>query len=114
MKSHDVTIRITNTTADTLMFVLEPWGEVYDFAPGSKMVVKFSADREGEPEIVLGERAVEVYGWTGCTAIVELNGETPEQIDTSVASGWAPSVESSTRTRKAAKKPSSSIRRRAS
>ena len=114
MKTYEVTLRVTNTTQDTLTLVLEPWGEVYDFAPGAGIVVEFSADRAGEPEVVVGVATIEVYGWTGCTASVSRNGDIPEQVDTTIASGWKPAVTAAAPNKAGKKQPATSTRRRAS
>lgn len=116
MKKYEVTLRFSNSAPNALTFILEPWGEVYDFAAGSEMVVQFSADRAGEPEVVLGPGTIEVYGWTGCTFTLLRDGAEPQQVDTTVASGWTQIATTSldAQQKPNAKKSAPSARRRAS
>src|SRR5687767_12919999 len=107
MTRHEVTLRFTNGAPNHLRFVLEPWGDVYNFPPGTEMAVHFSADRAGEPEVVVGDGAIEVYGWTGCIVDILQDGTEPEQVDTTLSSGWTPTSTTSPKQKPSKKLPAS-------
>ena len=112
MKTYEVTLRFANSSPNALTFILEPWGEVYDFPSGTEMVVHFSADQVGEPEVAVGDGTIEVYGWTGCTFALLRDGAEPEQVDTTLDSGWSTRrVPLAAQSNRSKKKPASSRRR---
>ena len=112
MKDYEVTLRFSNSTPNAVTFILEPWGEVYDFASGTGISVHFSADRVGEPEVVVGDGTIEVYGWTGCTFTLLRDGAEPEQVDTTLDSGWTSArVPLAAQSNRSKKKPAPSRRK---
>jgi hypothetical protein len=74
-------IRLTNTSADSMQFWLEPWGQLYNLAPASSVDVYFESDRAGVPEVIHEQDRIVVYGWPGATARVLSKGEEVEQVD---------------------------------
>jgi hypothetical protein len=54
--------------------VLEPWGEVYEVAPGRGVDVVAHGPEEGRFEVSVQDGGIAVYGWTGSVAHVEQDG----------------------------------------
>src|SRR6266540_2645738 len=76
-------MRLTNTQGVNLSFILEPWGREYTLMPDDEFVVVFHGPGTSEPEVVLGEGKIEVWGWTGTTVNVFKNGEEIEDYNPS-------------------------------
>jgi hypothetical protein len=74
-KSQEITLRITNSKQNDVSFVMEPWGEVYPFAPGDDLVVIFRSPANDVAEIDFGDDTVTAYGWPGSTVQLFRNGE---------------------------------------
>jgi hypothetical protein len=69
----EVTLRIQNRQGREVTFVLEPWGEVYHFAPRDEFFVTFTGP-QGTPQVDVEDDAVVVWAWQGCTATLKKNG----------------------------------------
>ena len=74
-KEQETRLRVINSKAHGVTFVLEPWGDIYDMAPEDEFVVVFLGPGPAEPEVDLTEDAVTVYGWTGSMVRVLKNGD---------------------------------------
>ena len=72
---HETRLRIANTQDDAIRLVLEPWGRQYVVRPTDEFVLVFLGSGSAEPEVVVGNREIEVWGWTGTTVDVFKNGE---------------------------------------
>ena len=64
-----------NSKNHGVTFVLEPWGDVYEMAPGDQYLVIFTGPMPAEPEVDLTDDAITVYGWTGSMVRVVKDGE---------------------------------------
>jgi hypothetical protein len=71
----EVTLRLVHFGTSAIRFVLEPWGEVYSFAPQDVFVVQARGPEPADPEVAYEEGAVTVSGWVGSTVRLFKNGE---------------------------------------
>jgi hypothetical protein len=74
-KMHEVRLKVLNSKGKRVNFVLEPWGEIYDFDPSDEFLVVIQGPAEGIPEVDINDESVMVYGWSGSTAQVFRNDE---------------------------------------
>ena len=74
-KDTETSLRVINSQAHDISFVLEPWGDVYEMGPGDQYVVVFSGPAPAEPEVDLTDNSITVYGWTGSMVRVLKDGE---------------------------------------
>ena len=70
-----VPVTFKNDRTTPLTFVLEPWGEEYTMPPQSEVRVEFSGPEAHWPLIEWGEDIITVYGWSGSTARVFMDGQ---------------------------------------
>jgi hypothetical protein len=75
-KRYPVT-RITNKGDKPMIFVLEPWGEVYGMPPGAAFDVLSDGPPDQALEMEAGGNTVTVYGWVGSSLWVNHNGRRP-------------------------------------
>ncbi len=66
---------VRNSRDREIGFVLEPWGEVYALQPGDVLQLEFDGPSDGEPEVDVEEEAITVWGWSGSTVELRLNGQ---------------------------------------
>ena len=69
-KTIEARMLFTNSTEKSLSFVLEPWGEVYEFEPEAQISLVLCGSEGGHPAVDYGSEAVTVWGWSGSTARV--------------------------------------------
>ncbi len=67
-------LRIGKTTADVVLFFLEPWGEEYNMPPGVTFDVVAKGPDGDDLELHYGERRITLYGWTGSIVRVFKDG----------------------------------------
>lgn len=70
-----VTFRIANDHDDPIQFVLEPWGEEYEIAPGWAIDVVMRGPVGDLPDIRMRMGCVIVVGWSGSVAWLFQNGK---------------------------------------
>lgn len=62
-----ISLRITNSTSNTLTLHLEPWGEQHRLVSGATFNLEAQGPDGGTMEVEYGENSLTVYGWTGST-----------------------------------------------
>ena len=73
-KKESVTrVTVINSKQQNLTFFLEPWGDEYEMRPEDRFVLLFYGPNPGDPEVVVSEDGVTVWGWTGSTVRVIKN-----------------------------------------
>jgi hypothetical protein len=70
-----VVVGLTNSHELPFTFVLEPWGEVYEFPAGATFVVVAQGPAGDNLVIDNGERVITVWGWSGSNVEVFHNGK---------------------------------------
>lgn len=60
-----VVARITNDSGSPVVFVLEPWGEVYEMPISATFDVVSEETPDGTAEVRVGDNRFTVYGWPG-------------------------------------------------
>jgi hypothetical protein len=61
-------LQVQNSSAASIHFYLEPWGEVFDMPAGAVFEVRCEATTdEAAPQVEYGEQSITVYGWPGST-----------------------------------------------
>ena len=71
-------LRLTNTSEQSLSFVIEPWGDFYQMPSGATFEVVFEADGargQSAPEVVWSANAVTLYAAKQGNLAVFHNGE---------------------------------------
>lgn len=58
-------LRIKNTSAEPVVFILEPWGNEYNMPPGTTFEVLATGPEGDELELQFAEHEITLYGWTG-------------------------------------------------
>jgi hypothetical protein len=84
---HETRLRVANTQGKPIRLVLEPWGREYVVRPTDEYILVFLGPGKSEPEVLVGQDEIEVWGWTGTTVDVFKNGEelteyVPEDLPT--------------------------------
>ncbi len=67
-------ITVTNSSPQSIEFVLEPWCETYLLNPGESVEVIAEGAEPGCFEVVYEENRIIVYGW-GVTNVQRLEGK---------------------------------------
>jgi hypothetical protein len=88
-----VHLRLTNSTGRKTSFVLEPWGDVHEFAPADEFLVVFTGPSPGDPQIDLTDEATTVWSWTGSTVRLFRNGVEVRNAGGPPVPGFPPSVQ---------------------
>ena len=73
----DTTVKyvVINHNPGPLTVIVEPWAEEVVLSPDSQLLLTVLCDREGVLEIVPSPNFLTVWVWTGCRAILALNGQ---------------------------------------
>jgi len=70
---------VTNSHDANFLFVLEPWGFVYEMPPQASYTVVFRSPVQPVPpnvvEVEYGADNITLYGWDGCLFAVYQDGE---------------------------------------
>ena len=78
-QGYEIAIVVSNTHDTNFLFVLEPWGFVYEMPPHASYTVVFRSLVQPVPpntvEVEYGANNITVYGWDGCLFAVYQNGE---------------------------------------
>ena len=75
MKHHEIRLNLANSQTCALKFILEPWGREYVLRPHDRFVLVFRSDEPvSEPEVILGDGEIEVWGSSGDVTVFK-NGE---------------------------------------
>lgn len=64
-KSGHVVARISNERGIPVLFVLEPWGEVYEMPPNATFEIVSQGPPDGAAEVSVGDDRFTVHGWPG-------------------------------------------------
>jgi len=78
-KKH-VIARITNDRARPMIFVLEPWGDVFKMQPSDTFEVLSDDPPVGALDVDTNDRGITVYGWIGSSLSVTRNGRRPPML----------------------------------
>lgn len=73
--AHAATLRLRNARPDSVEYLLEPWGEVYEPRAGATLTLISSGPTGGYVEVVFGEERVTTWSDTGSTATLECDHE---------------------------------------
>ncbi len=73
---YTVTTEFTNARAIPCVFVLEPYGEIYELPPASTLKIAVQGPRDGTLHVEYADDAITCYIWPGSTATsLALDGE---------------------------------------
>jgi hypothetical protein len=72
----EYSISVTNSSAATVVFHLEPWGEQIEMRPRARFLVVAKADQPGSFEIEYLNGAIVLWAWP--TAVVRVFSENEE------------------------------------
>ena len=62
-KDLETRLRLINTQGRAVRFILEPWGRVYVLRPDDEFMLVFRGPEDiSEPEVVLGDKEITVWG----------------------------------------------------
>ena len=68
-------INVSNTSARTITFHLEPWGEQIAMPSGSTFKIIAESEQEGSFEVEDGEAEMIIWAWPGAVAKVFCDGK---------------------------------------
>ncbi len=66
---------IVNRNPGPLTVIVEPWAEEVVLSPDSRLLLTVLCDREGLLELEPSPNFLTMWVWTGCRAMLALNGE---------------------------------------
>ena len=68
-------IRITNSSEDSKLLILEPWAEEFEMFSGKTFEFVGEGEKEGNFEIEFNENTIIVWGWESSAVKIFCDGE---------------------------------------
>jgi hypothetical protein len=71
-----------NDTSEPTIVIVEPWAEEFPVPSGSVLSIAITASELGTLETAMSDKRFTVWLWSGCRAVVSLDGkeQTPSSL----------------------------------